>query len=338
MTHVLTSYHDTISHHRGLRAAAYRLHSVDSELPGCLVILKPSRLEEISLADVILHTAHHESQNVNIHKMLEHLSICSVVVSTGCCYSAVLVRSSHHGTVAGVQRGKPSYAQVETQETGSASQWYIARHLSNHGCPNIIADTSVTKRPLNRPSIASPYANASHPKIIYMSPRTPFLSAVKRVEKLLNLADKRGVQAATTLAKQQTRKRKFGQDGGDEIGAIAGIVEEKKRVGRVEEEVIVKGTGKAIGRVMEIGMWFQKRDAYDTRLKTGTVGSIDDIEVAEKEEEAMDVDDTAAGAEVEVEGEGTATTELPEVCDEKEATSGARLRYLSVLEVAISLR
>ncbi|KAK3069904.1 hypothetical protein LTR53_011391, partial [Teratosphaeriaceae sp. CCFEE 6253] len=90
----------------------------------------------------------------------------------------------------------------------------------------------VTKRPLLHPAIASPYASASQPKVVYISARTPFLSAVKRVEKLLRLSDKRLVQSATTLAKQkgtQGRKRKRGAEGTeDEVLDIAREVEKQK--------------------------------------------------------------------------------------------------------------
>ena len=43
-----------------------------------------------------------------------------------------------------------------------------------------LADATVTKRPLLRPVIASPYAGACQPKIIYVSAKTPFMSAIKR--------------------------------------------------------------------------------------------------------------------------------------------------------------
>ena len=94
-------------------------------------------------------------------------------------------------------------------------------------------DAQITKRPLPRPSIPSPYTSASTQKTIYISTRTPFMSAVKRVEKLLNLADKRDVQAATTQAQKNKRKRRrTNDDEEDEVMAIARGVEEgreKKR-------------------------------------------------------------------------------------------------------------
>lgn len=217
------------------------------------------------------------------------------------------------------------------------------------------ADAKISKRPLLHPAISSPYAGPHDAKIVYVSAKTPFLSAVKRVEKLLHLADKRAVQSATTEAKKALRKRKRGAEDADEIGIIAGIVEGRRNLpvgkdgmgndqgGRRGEKVTIKGTGKAVQRVMELGLWFQQREEYEVQLRTGTVGAIDDVEVgeeaaeehAEEEKEggdAMDVDTTERPAAEEQKGdkkEGKA---------EDLATSGARIRYLSVLEVAVSLR
>lgn len=206
-------------------------------------------------------------------------------------------------------------------------------------------DASITKRPLMRPAIASPYASSSAQKVVYISTRTPFMSAVKRVEKLLRLADKRDVQTATTHAQKNKRKRRRDDDGGeDEVVAVARGVEEererKRRAGGVSgEEVLIKGTGKAVSKVLEVGAWFLQRDAeFVVRMKTGSVGAVDDVEVPEEEDEVegerMDVDQAQAGAESEkaaMNGDSGAKKEL-------EAVSGARVRYLSVLEVAVSLR
>lgn len=175
------------------------------------------------------------------------------------------------------------------------------------------------------------------------------MSAVKRVEKLLNLADKRDVQAATTQAQKNKRKRRrTNDDEEDEVMAIARGVEEgrekKRRVaGASGEQVIVKGTGKAVGKVMELGAWFGQRGEFEVRVRTGSVGAVDDVEVVEgggeEEEEGggtggdeMDVDQAEGRAEKSG-GDGEVEKDV-----EAEAVSGARIRYLSVLEVAVSLR
>ena len=183
----------------------------------------------------------------------------------------------------------------------------------------IVIAAKVTKRPLLHPAITSPYAGAIQPKVVYVSARTPFISAVKRVEKLLRLSDKRLVQSATTLAKQNSahgRKRKRGAENPeDEVLQIAREVEKQKgkkrkladgkggeyeEAGGLMEEVFVKGTGKAIGRVMEMGVWFQQRPEYEVRLKTGSVGAVDDIEVGE---DAGDRDGEDGGQDAGADGE-----------------------------------
>jgi ribonuclease P/MRP protein subunit POP7 len=207
-------------------------------------------------------------------------------------------------------------------------------------------DASITKRPLLRPAIASPYASSSAQKVVYVSARTPFMSAIKRVEKLLRLADKRDVQTATTHAQKNKRKRRRDGEGGeDEVMAVARGVEKekdrKRQAGGVSgEEVLVKGTGKAISKAMEVGAWFLQRDTeFVVRIKTGSVGAVDDVEVPEAEAEAedggekMDVDQAQPGAEG-----GDIALNSKGKDKEVEAVSGARVRYLSVLEVAVSLR
>lgn len=165
------------------------------------------------------------------------------------------------------------------------------------------------------------------------------------------------MQSATTEAKKALRKRKRGDGDADEIDMIAGIVEDRRNLpvgkdgrghdqgGRRGERVMIKGTGKAVQKVLELGLWFQQRDEFEVRLRTGTVGAVDDVEVGEDVgkdgedvvdegnmvkdgENVMEVDD-GGNAEQGAEKEGKT---------EDKATSGARIRYLSVLEVAVSLR
>lgn len=71
------------------------------------------------------------------------------------------------------------------------------------------------------------------------------------------------------------------------------------------EEVLVKATGKAIEKALQVALFFQGQDDCVVRLRTGSVSAIDDV--------------------VAKEGEGE---DLPE----------ARVRQTSMLEVGISLR
>ncbi|KAK3658336.1 hypothetical protein LTR56_001747 [Elasticomyces elasticus] len=275
---------------------------------------------------------------------------------------------------------------------------------SHHKLPKLPQNASVTKRPLQRPAIASPYAGVPQPKIVYVSARTPFMSAVKRVEKLLHLSEKRAIQSATTVVKQQGRKRKRGQE--DEVLGIAKQVEKAKAKARrggdggdddedaAGEAVLIKGTGRAIEKALEMASWFQQKPEYLVVLKTGSVGAIDDVEVEEDDNEgeeggAEEKDDSnvgdvsmldasigevpaTAGAEdddntAELDGEvpdprpeqpcpaaldkpqaqptsntdKTAPASVPTTTPARrseEPVPETRIRYVSVLEVAVSLR
>ncbi|KAF2482149.1 Rpp20 subunit of nuclear RNase MRP and P-domain-containing protein [Neohortaea acidophila] len=222
------------------------------------------------------------------------------------------------------------------------------------------ANAAVHKRPLLHPPLPSQYSNAHHPKVVYISTKTPFLSAVKRVEKLLRLSDKRLIQSATTLAKQNSGKRKRG-GAPDEILEIAETLESKRKRRRVEdggggEEVVMKGTGKAIQKVMELGLWFQQREGYRVRLRTGSVGAVDDIVLQPSGKVVVGEDDhednhgaDKNGGGIALDSMATDQNETPQVphAEPKAAIKAGkdteeipetRIRYTSVLEVAVSLQ
>jgi ribonuclease P/MRP protein subunit POP7 len=46
-----------------------------------------------------------------------------------------------------------------------------------------------------------------------------------------------------------------------------------------QEEVVVKATGRAIEKALNIALYFQKQDDCKAVLRTGEVGAVDDIEV-----------------------------------------------------------
>ena len=77
--------------------------------------------------------------------------------------------------------------------------------------------------------------------------------------------------------------------------------------------MVLKGTNRAIEKVLELGLYFQRQDDCMIRVRTGSVGVVDDI-VHEEED-----------GEEEEEGEGE---ELPE----------SRVRKVSVVEVAVTLK
>ncbi|KAF4548496.1 Hypothetical protein D9617_27g044630 [Elsinoe fawcettii] len=155
--------------------------------------------------------------------------------------------------------------------------------------PLIPGGYTVSKRPLMRPAIPSPYSSAQ--KVVYVSHSTPFMSATKRVMKLLDKADKRATQSALdSVRKGRNDRRGTVRREQDE----AGDLDEAARAAAKEEggEVVVKGTGRAIEKVLGIGLWFQQREGYGVRIKTGSIRAVDDI--VEKEDAShIETDDAA---------------------------------------------
>ena len=201
---------------------------------------------------------------------------------------------------------------------------------------------------------------------------------VKRAEKLLALAEKREVQSATTLVGQRKQKGRGKRGrGNDDILAIAEVVESRKQNASkgagetVREEVVLKGTGKAVQKCLEFGLWFQQRpERFEVSLRTGSVGAIDDIEVDEEApvgdvEPAGEADveedgarDGGGGVEVEpmdvesqplvaaastdptkqTDGERSSTTATATSKADPELIPESRIRYTSSLEVSIRRR
>ena len=120
------------------------------------------------------------------------------------------------------------------------------------------------------------------------------MSAITRARKLLSLIEKRGAaSAAGTQRNQQSNKA-------------------------LEEEVVLKGSGKAIAKVLEMAVFFQgdqtKGGPYKVRIRTGGVGAVDDV-----------VMDDGGG---DGEGKGEQGEELEE----------SRVRRVPVVEVGVSLK
>ena len=85
--------------------------------------------------------------------------------------------------------------------------------------------------------------------------------------------------------------------------------EKVRRAGKgrdaASEEVLVKATGKAIEKALQVALYFQAQKDCMVKLKTGSVGAVDDVIAEEGQEE-----------------------EVPDT----------RIRRTSMLEVGISLR
>lgn len=88
-----------------------------------------------------------------------------------------------------------------------------------------------------------------------------------------------------------------------------------------EEVVVLKGAGRAVERCLQVGMKLMGEADLRVRLRTGSVGAVDDLVVDEEVGGGDGVEDAGGEGEEEVE-------EVPE----------ARMRQVSFVEVVVGLR
>lgn len=134
----------------------------------------------------------------------------------------------------------------------------------------------------------------------------PFISAVKRVRKLLGEIDKRSMGKVDLVDGNGSDKQKLRKLGERSHAST----------GKEPEEVILKATNRAIQNVLGLALFFQGQDDCRVRLTTGTVGVVDDI-----------IESAIPKGNETVEGEYE-EEELPE----------SRVRKASFVEVAITLK
>jgi len=80
------------------------------------------------------------------------------------------------------------------------------------------------------------------------------------------------------------------------------------------EEVVMKATGRAIERLLQLAIWFQGQDDCVIRIRTGSVGTVDDV--------------VAKNSDVDRAPDGEEEVEIEE----------SRVRRTSSLEVWVGLR
>jgi len=164
------------------------------------------------------------------------------------------------------------------------------------------------------------------------------MSAVKRVQKLLQQADKRNTQAVAAQVKQSRRKQgRGGKSKGDETEEVAArLAESKGGEAEAREVVLVKGTGRAVAKALEVGLWFQQRDEYGVQVRTGSVGAVDDIVEKDGAAEPV-VGDGEDNMDLDVGSETGRDGPMKDDDQEEEAIPETRIRYTSVVEIGVSL-
>ncbi|KAK6952487.1 hypothetical protein Daesc_007026 [Daldinia eschscholtzii] len=146
--------------------------------------------------------------------------------------------------------------------------------------PPIPKGATIRRRPI---PTRTPSTRAS--RRIYITPKTPFRSVTARVRKQLD----KNLREASASNKAFTNRLASNKNASldERVRAIQRHSASKDGGIGLEDagEVVVLGTGRAIQKVVEVAMFFQKQQDCIVRLKTGSVGAVDDVVVEGEEEE-----------------------------------------------------
>ncbi|KAI0195679.1 Rpp20 subunit of nuclear RNase MRP and P-domain-containing protein [Xylaria flabelliformis] len=144
-----------------------------------------------------------------------------------------------------------------------------------------------------RPIPSGPVASTTSARRIHVSAKTPFRSVTTRVRKQL---DKYLRQSASSRA---TFTNKLSQKKNASLGERVRRIQEQSQNAATgglglglenSGEVLVLGTGRAIQKVAEVALFFQKQPDCIVQLRTGSVAAVDDV--ISKEEDGLEGDVT----------------------------------------------
>ncbi|KAJ9636579.1 uncharacterized protein PV06_10083 [Exophiala oligosperma] len=185
---------------------------------------------------------------------------------------------------------KDSMTPIDTGFDVSGALAALRHEKKNHDLHSLPPAYTVHRRPLNHAPATNIHAGASVPKVVYVSQRTPLMSAIKRVKKILSLVEKRAMQSAgvTMGAKDRRHRLKSAND----------------VIVKNNEEVLVKASGRAMGQALKVGEWFRNKEREylcDVEVRTGSASVVDDIVQLSADEDEDDDDNRAheAGKEEE---------------------------------------
>ena len=168
-----------------------------------------------------------------------------------------------------------------TQQLNVSEELAKLKHeKKNHDPHRLPANATVQRRPIIHPPAASPYAGSKVQKVVYVSSKTPHMSAVKRVRKLLQHIEKRATQDVKLI------------DNGERIG-MRMLAEAREKLVKDGEEVLVKASGRAMEKALKVGEWFRTKETEmrcNVEVRTGSVSVVDDILDVEVPEEDEQVD------------------------------------------------
>ncbi|KAI0394498.1 Rpp20 subunit of nuclear RNase MRP and P-domain-containing protein [Xylariaceae sp. FL0594] len=126
-----------------------------------------------------------------------------------------------------------------------------------------------------RPTPSRPVAESGSRRI-HVTPKTPFRSVTARVRKQLDKYLRESASSRKTFTnKLSQRNASLGE-------RVSRIQQQSRNNGLglgLEDagEVVVVGTGRAIEKVTEVALFFQKQPDCSVQLRTGSVAAIDDV-------------------------------------------------------------
>ncbi|KAI1112112.1 Rpp20 subunit of nuclear RNase MRP and P-domain-containing protein [Nemania sp. NC0429] len=131
-----------------------------------------------------------------------------------------------------------------------------------------------------RPVPSSPVASTSSARRIHVSAKTPFRSVTARVRKQLDKYLRQSASSRATFTNKLSQKKNASLE-----NRIRRIQEQSQNtttggLGLGLEnsgEVLVIGTGRAIQKVTEVALFFQKQPDCIVQLRTGSVAVVDDV-------------------------------------------------------------
>ena len=197
------------------------------------------------------------------------------------------------------------------------------------------------KRPIHHPAVPSPFSSAASPKVLYITHTTPFIPTLKRIRRLLTDISKRHAQSLFSNQERtrnhRSRKPLTANGRLQPADVEQEIVDQnREKKGAIEEEVFLKATGRAIERVLQVGVHFQGESDCTVRVEMGSVAAVDDLEIKSQRRDRGIVDEDLAT------GQGQTSNPIQvgskTKIEDEEDVPETRIRTLSSVTVAIRLK
>lgn len=123
-------------------------------------------------------------------------------------------------------------------------------------------NSKVHKRPLNRVRVYNRGGPPLSPKqpIMHVGMKSPFMGIVSKVRHALDKSPSSRSTKGLPLAAR-----------------MAALNSAASSPNRLEDEVLVRGTGRAMARTLQIAAWFGKQKEYMVSVRTMSLEAVDDV-------------------------------------------------------------